>query len=627
MTRATERALARWGCSGCSNQRAPRCSATRLSWLPQRVGKADRGRKLAAPAGSRGRPHTEGGITLADAAVIPCVAYAAKSSPDEKDATGTQLAEVRTAVERAGGRVLVGTFSEENVSGFKSERGPQLQAAMTASMAAAAEHDGAELWVAHSSRLARGDGTKGHQSLLKVYADLLYEGVRLRSVHDDPSVCNPAYVGMASDQNNKYSRDLSTWVKGGKDRQMRDGERLGGPPPDGLRRVVTVDDRGRSKTHYELDATRAKIILRAFELSESGMGDTSVALKLNAEGYRTQAGNTWRRRRVQDTLTNPAYAGRVVRFRGKPNEEVTAATDSPALIDGDRFDALRAARANRDRSAAGRAKASGGRPTGRYVLSRLAICERCLSSMYCVTSPYKRKDGSQARHYVCKEVYDQTGTCDAPKVPAEAADTLIVPHLRGFFCDFDAWLNRVSAAEAADRDAVRAQITHARTRLGTLTRAETAARDRYAAALASGEASKADAIEGALSQFTAERAQTAALIADREAVLSELATTAAAPVDRMLDFWNSLSAGIKGGLDAARSVAEVNERLREVLYSVRINTLDDGRVRLQAIFAGRDEWTDENFDNSPTAPPLYPNTLVVASIPTVPTETVRNSQE
>ena len=49
---------------------------------------------------------------------IPVVAYAAKSSPDDKDATATQLADVRAAVERAGGRQIVHEFSEENVSGF-----------------------------------------------------------------------------------------------------------------------------------------------------------------------------------------------------------------------------------------------------------------------------------------------------------------------------------------------------------------------------------------------------------------------------------------------------------------------------------------------------------------------------
>jgi DNA invertase Pin-like site-specific DNA recombinase len=551
----------------------------------------------------------------------PCVAYAAKSSPDEKDSTADQLRIVREAVEREGGRTVIAEFSEENVSGYRGERGAQLEAAMAAARAAAVEHGESELWVRHSSRVARGDGKKGRRSLLKVYADLHYEDVQLRTVEDDTFVTQPTLIGIASEQNNKYSRDLSAWVTAGKDRQMKAGRRLGGPTPDGLRRVVTVDERQRPQTHYEADDGRVPIIHRMFELSESGMGDTRIAEMLNREGHRTQAGRTWTRRRVQDTLTNPVYAGRVVRYRGKPNEEVSDGTDFPALIECDRFDAIQALRRQRDRSAAGRARAKGGRPTVRYALSRLATCGRCASSMYCVTSPYKRKDGTQARHYVCSQVHDKTGMCNAPKVAADTADAAIVPHLRGFFVDFDAWLATVTASEGADREAIAAHVAESRAKFSNLEQAETRAQDRYAAALADGEAAKIDAIEHALSRFSAEREQIAASIAELEASLSE-AETASAPADRLLDFWNDLSNGIRGQLDAAQNVAEVNSALREVLFSVRLDTLDDGRVRIIAIFEDRDEWDPIEG----VGPPLYPNTFVADAIPTRPIETGPNSQ-
>jgi hypothetical protein len=569
---------------------------------------------------------------------IPCVAYAAKSSPDEKDSTGTQLAEVRDAVRRATGREVIREFSEENVSGFKGERGAKLTAAIAAAEQAAATYGEAELWVWHSSRLARGDGTRGRRSLLKVYADLLYEGVRLRSVNDDEFVRNSMLVGIASEQNNKYSRDLSAWVTGGKDRQMREGRFLGGPAPDGLRRVVTLNEHGQTQTHYERDEARATIILRAFELSDEGKGDGVIGRILNAEGSRTQAGRTWTRRRVQDTLTNPVYAGRVVRHRGKPNVEVTTATNLPALIEGNRFDAIQRARGERDRAAEGRARAraagKGGRPTGRYALSKLATCEACDSPMYCVTSPYKRKDGSQARHYVCREVRDGTGVCNAPPVPAETADAAIVPHLRGFFVDFEAWVEQVTSAETADRDALAAQLAGARATLGKLKRAETGAQDRYATALAEDDELKVNALEAALTRFAAERKQAGSLVDDLAATLEEASDTSA-PTDRLLDFWNELSASIRGKLDSAQTLADVNERLREVLHSVRIETLPDGRVRLLAIFEDHDEWWTDEMDVSADAPPLYPNTLVAVGgddrprrpIPTRPTETGRNSQE
>jgi hypothetical protein len=55
---------------------------------------------------------------------IPCIVYAAKSSPDEKDSTATQLVQGRETIARAGGRTIAAELSEDNVSGSKGERGP-----------------------------------------------------------------------------------------------------------------------------------------------------------------------------------------------------------------------------------------------------------------------------------------------------------------------------------------------------------------------------------------------------------------------------------------------------------------------------------------------------------------------
>ena len=75
--------------------------------------------------------------------------------------------------------------------------------------AAAAEHGEAELWVFHSSRLARGSGRKNEaRALGEVFYDLNRHGVTLRSVQDDPYVTDEAFVGMASKMANKYSEDL-----------------------------------------------------------------------------------------------------------------------------------------------------------------------------------------------------------------------------------------------------------------------------------------------------------------------------------------------------------------------------------------------------------------------------------
>src|SRR4051794_25954544 len=99
-------------------------------------------------------------------ALIPVVVYGVKSSPDEKESVKDQHRQVLAAVEKEGGRhVIAEPFGEANASGYRKERGPRLEAAMRAAVDAAADHGEAELWVFHSSRLARGDGTKGKRSV------------------------------------------------------------------------------------------------------------------------------------------------------------------------------------------------------------------------------------------------------------------------------------------------------------------------------------------------------------------------------------------------------------------------------------------------------------------------------
>jgi hypothetical protein len=61
---------------------------------------------------------------------LPVVIYAAKSSPDPKDSVASQIEQVRQRVETLGGRSTYREpFSEENVSGYRRSRGPQLDAA------------------------------------------------------------------------------------------------------------------------------------------------------------------------------------------------------------------------------------------------------------------------------------------------------------------------------------------------------------------------------------------------------------------------------------------------------------------------------------------------------------------
>ncbi len=165
------------------------------------------------------------------------VIYGVKSSPDEKDAVADQHRLIREAIEREGDRQVVGEpFGEADASGYRRERGPRLEAAMRAAIAVAAEDGEAELWVWHSSRLARGDGTKGRRSIHLIVAQLLYENVTVRSVVD-PEMVTPMLVGIASTVSNKYSEDLSAHTRRGLAKRKAAGKPVGpcrsatGPSP------------------------------------------------------------------------------------------------------------------------------------------------------------------------------------------------------------------------------------------------------------------------------------------------------------------------------------------------------------------------------------------------------------
>ena len=225
------------------------------------------------------------------------------------------MAEIRERIADLKGReVIAEPFTESGKTGFHGERGPELEAAMSTAIAATEERDAeVELWVFHSSRLARGSGRKGHRSLNKIHSDLLYKDVQIRSVTDDEFLTNPMLVGIAGTQNHKYGQDHSVNIARGKRGTFRDGKWNGGTPPDGYLVKRQLDESGRKEAWLEIDPEREPVIRTAFGLADQGLGDEIVTRKLNEAGHRTKAGKPWTKRAVGHILTNPVYAGCVIR--------------------------------------------------------------------------------------------------------------------------------------------------------------------------------------------------------------------------------------------------------------------------------------------------------------------------
>lgn len=498
---------------------------------------------------------------------IPAVVYAAKSTEDHRGSLQTQLADA-LAMAKKHGWLVVAQFSDEGFSAYKGNRGPGLERAKAAAKSAAATDGICMLVVQHSDRLARGAGNApaAAQHLGEVYFWARRHNIHLRSVQDDANLEDALRAVLVGERNTEDSRRKAEAVKAGLRRSFERGHHGGGPVPDGYARIHRVE-RGRMASEVVDDPIRVPLIRRIFELADAGIADANIARRINAEGHRTQSDGRWTRRRVQDTLTNPFYTGQVVWHRGKPDEERTAGLH-PAIVEFETFERIQAFRVARDRAVG--SNRTPGRPNTRHVLAGLARCARCGTKMRPQVSSYKRKDGSRARSYLCRQAAEANGGCDGKPIDAEIVDAAFIQHLETFFVDFDGWLESVTNQQADERGSVETSLARDRKRRAKIHRRQSVLAERYGVLATDGRDVEAHACALSLERVREEASQIEHRLAELEAVLSVMNDKEAAPVDGMLDFYNRLADAVRGRL-AREEVAEVNLGLKEVLELVELD--------------------------------------------------------
>jgi DNA invertase Pin-like site-specific DNA recombinase len=496
-------------------------------------------------------------------AVIPCVVYAAKSTPDEKGSTADQLRQVRGRIAELGDREVVAEFSEENVSAYHGNRGPELEAAMAAAVAAAPS----ELWCFHSSRLARGSGKLAEgRSLMKLFSDLLSAGVQLRSVEDDPFLTNPMLVGVASEMAHKYSADLGAHTTRGK-RVAAEAGRWPGGRLDGYLNETYINEEGKARTRLVIDEDgRAPLIRRIFALALEDHTGTWIAAKINREGIRTRPtkgqpeGIPWTRSRIDRLLQNPAYCARLVMRRGYDDEREPVDGVWPPLISPDDFDRLNATPRRRQGS---------GRPPTRSKLAlyKLARCARCGGPMYARVSQFTRADGTRQMSYRCENRLNGV-PCDAPRVDAAIVDTGVASHLDKLFIDMEAWQADLAKGADEHRDRIDRELKAERATLAKLTSQEEKLRQAWIEAL-DADSPKAEAREEA---FLSVREKRIAAEGSAKAVEAALALAPAGPpTDEALDLYAELARVVREG-----DAEDLNDRLRLVFSGFVIETIKDG---------------------------------------------------
>lgn len=491
---------------------------------------------------------------------IPVVVYGVKSSPDEKESVKDQHRQVLAAIDKEGGRRLIAEpFGEANASGYRRERGPRLEAAMTAAIEAAAEHGEAELWVFHSSRLARGDGTKGKRSIGLLVHQLLYENVRVRSVSDDTFV-TPMLAGIGSEQAHKFSADLSAHVRRGLNQRKASGKPVGFIP-FGYKAEPLTDADGRPKlmrsgkveTERVVDPAAAEIVGRMFDLVEAGTKPGDVSRQLNAEGAQTARGGHWTTRGVRRVLTNVDYTG---------------TTGYPVLIDAERFERIQAAMTRVDPAAVQARK--GGRPAADDFLlaGGLAFCRKCGAPMR------SRRYGNGTRVYRCRDTMEGIGLCDAKPVPAKVVERHVVEHLHVFIGSVEEWLTGKVHERSEEQHRRERALDTQRASLDELDRTRELHLAEYMRQVEKGSTVAHLALE-MVERLDREREQLRQAIAEAEAVIAEW--SAEPDTNAALDYYNAIVDVIDGKVRTAKGVREMNAALSSVIAGVWMN-VEDGQL-------------------------------------------------
>ena len=485
---------------------------------------------------------------------ILAVIYGVLSSPDDHESVVDQQRIIRDAI--GDDARIIGVYGEANQSGFRKDRGPQLEAAIRTAVDAADEHGQAELWVFHSTRLGRGTGKKGKARAL---GHLLYQlqerGVSVRSVGDDDFTTNEQLRGIASRQASKYSEDLSVHTTRGIHKRQRAGKPFGGMPCGyKVKRTIVDDDEVRAER--VIDPATAPTVEAIYSMIEAGRSWGPIARELNARGLRTRRGNPWTAPVVRDLAKSRIYRGE---------------QGYPALIDPERWDRIQSI--IDATTPVGRQRKAGGRPLAAdgFLVRGVAFCQQCGSPMHV------RSD--KAGYYTCRAKRRGTGLCDSRAIPAQLVDERVLIHLDTFLWSVKDWIAQLLAERNDDKAAHEQAVERERAALRDLERVRGKLLAEYERHVLAGRSTAYLALE-AVERKDGELDAARRRIADAEAVLGEWAM--APDADAALDFYSRFSDAIRGRVSGATGIREVNEALSTMLAGIWLSY--DGK-RLEASFS------------------------------------------
>lgn len=362
------------------------------------------------------------------------VALYARISLDRSDGEGVarQIADCTTLAAERWPDTEVIEYVDNDISAFRAKRRPEFERLVadlnTGSVGAVVAY--------HPDRLYR-----RLADLEAFVAGVRAAGAQVATVRAGDVDVSTASGQMIAEILASVSKHEAARIGERVSRAKQERAAAGRPAGGGLRPFGLTRDREHL---MPVEAEAAREVAAA--VVSGGSSFRAQVLRLNAEGIYTTAGNPWEVGSLKRTLRSPYMAG-LRAYKGR----IVADTVSPAILDRDTWDALRAIGAGRP----------GRKPSADYLLSGVFSCGEC-------GRPLWAWPGRRNMAYRCHITASGKG-CGRIAIAMDKADDHVVATVRGWLANpdamaaYEAWIaghdDPEVAAELAEIERLEVQAT------------------------------------------------------------------------------------------------------------------------------------------------------------------------
>lgn len=350
------------------------------------------------------------------------VIYARKSSEDERQTSiDTQINQCTSFINNYDFLELVGTYSEDNVSGMFTDGRTQYLKIME--LAEKREID--VIVVMKLDRLARDLSDSATTiKLLEMYGTYLIAG---DDVGDTTTPAGEFLRSIVLAQGQYHARRAASDVMAAECNNARKGLTSGGVAPYGLQIV---------SKKFEINPNEAPAVKKMFEMTKDGYSYKQISDELSGLGYFSRSGKPFSFSTINTILKNDKYYGSLVYNReGSPRkkkrvlrekfDEIRVDNAIEPIISKELFDYVQKIIEQRKTNSIPKQNTS---PD--YILTGLIVCGKCGKPMHGTTIKSGRNKLTK-RYYVCPN-HKKSKTCVTKDVNAEYLECAVKETIANF---------------------------------------------------------------------------------------------------------------------------------------------------------------------------------------------------